>query len=51
MIRETDANETSWDDGLALLGSLIGESRLRIPKFEPEIMLSCMLPVVSIELE
>ena len=51
VIRETDASETSWEDGLALLGSLVGESQLRIPMFEQEILLSCMLPVVSIELE
>ena len=44
MIRETDANETSGEDGWALLGSLVGESQLRTPKFEPEIMLSNMLP-------
>ena len=51
MIREDDANETSGEDGLALLGSLVGESQLRIPKFELEIMLSHMLPLVSVELE
>ena len=31
VIREVDANETSGEDGLALPGSLVGESRLRIP--------------------
>ena len=36
VIREADANETSGEDGLALPGSLVGESQLRIPKFEPE---------------
>ena len=36
---------------LALLGSLVGESQLRIPKYEPDIMLSNMLPLVSVELE
>ena len=51
MIREADANETSVEDGLALLGSLVGESQLRIPKFDPEIMLSNMLPLVSVERE
>ena len=50
MIREADATEISGDDGFALLGSLGGESQLRIPKFEPEIMLSNMSPLVSVEL-
>ena len=36
MIREADANETSGEDGLALPGSLVDESQLRIPKLEPE---------------
>ena len=49
--READANETSGEDGLTLLGSLVGESQLRILKFEPEIMLSNMLPLVSVELK
>ena len=43
--------QTFEEDGLALLGSLVGESQLRIQKFEPEIMLSSMLPLVSVELE
>ena len=51
MIREADANETSGEDGLALPGSLVGEFHLRIPKFEPEIILSNMLSIVSAELE
>ena len=45
VIREADANETSGEDGLALPGGLVGESQLRIPKFEPETNL------VSVELE
>ena len=40
VIREADANETSWEDGLVLPGSLVGESQLRIPKLEPDIMFS-----------
>ena len=36
---------------MALFGSLVGESQLRIPKFEPEIMFYNMLPLVSVELE
>ena len=34
VIREDDPNETSGEDGLALPGSLLGESQLRIPKLE-----------------
>ena len=34
-----------------LLGSLVGESQLRIPKLEPEIMLSNRVRLVSVELE
>ena len=51
VIREADVNETSGEDGLALLGSLVGESQLRIPKFEPEIMFSNMLHLISVDLE
>ena len=51
MIREADANETSEEDGLALLGSLVCEYQLGIPKLEPEIMFSNMVPLVSVELE
>ena len=51
MIREYDANGTSGGDGLALPGSLVGESQLRIPKLEPYIIFSNMVPLVSIELE
>ena len=50
-IREADANETSGEDGLALLGSLVGESQLRIPKLEPDIMFSNRVPLLSVELE
>ena len=51
VIREADANETYGEDGLTLLGSFVGESQLSIPKFEPEIIFSNMLPLVSVELE
>ena len=44
VIRETDANETSGEDGLALPGSLVGESQLRIPKLEPGIIFFNRLP-------
>ena len=40
VIREADANETSGEDGLALPGSLVGESQLRIPKLEADIIFS-----------
>ena len=43
VIREADANETSGEDGLSLLGSLVGVSHLRTPKFEQEIIFSNML--------
>ena len=48
---EADANETSGENGLALPGSLVGESQLRIPKFEPETTFSNRVPLVSVELE
>ena len=51
VIREADANETSGEDGLALPGSLVGESQLRIPKFEPEPTFTNRVPLVSVELE
>ena len=51
VIRETDANETSGKLGLALPGNLVGESQFRIPKLEPDIMLSNIVPLVSVELE
>ena len=49
VIREAD-NET-WELGLALLGNLVSESQLRIPKLEPNTMLSNMVPLESVELE
>ena len=49
VIREADANETSREYGLALPGSLVGESQFRIPKLD--IILSNRVPVVSFELE
>ena len=47
----TDANETSGELGLALPGNVVGESQLRIPKFEPDTMLSNIVPLESVELE
>ena len=49
VIREADANETSGKDGLALPGGLVGESQLRIPKLEPDIIFSNRVPLVSVE--
>ena len=40
VIREADANETYGKDGLALPGSLVGESQLRILKLESDIIFS-----------
>ena len=51
VIREADANETSGEDGLALHGSLVGESQLIIPKLEPDIIFSNIVPLASVELE
>ena len=50
VIREADANETSGEDGLALTGSLVGESQLRIPKLDPDIIFSNRVHLVSVEL-
>ena len=51
VIREADANETPGEDGLALPGSLVGESQLRIPKLEPDIIFSNRVSLISVELE
>ena len=51
VIREADANDTSGEFGLALPSNLVGESQFRIPKFEPDTMLSNIVPLVSVELE
>ena len=48
--QQQHANETSGEDGLALPGSLVGDSQLRIPKFEPETTFSSRMPLVSVEL-
>ena len=41
----------SGEVGVALIGSLLHESQLRIPKLEPEIMFSNRVTLVSVELE
>ena len=51
VIRQADANETSREDGLALPGSLVGESQLRITKLEPDTTFSNRVPLVSVEFE
>ena len=51
VISEADANETSGEDGLALPGSLVGESQLRIEKLEPDTTLSNRVPLVFVEPE
>ena len=48
MIREYDANKTSGEIGLALSGNLVGESQLRIPKLQPDTMLSNIVPLESV---
>ena len=49
VIREADVNETSGEHGLVLLRSLVGESQLRIPKLEPDSMLSNTVLLVSVQ--
>ena len=51
MIREADANETPGELWLVLPGNLDEESQFRIPKLEPDTMLSNIVPLVSVELE
>ena len=51
VIRQADDNETSGDLLLALPGNLVGESQMRIPKLEPDNMLSYIVPLESVELE
>ena len=51
VIREADANETSGELGLAFPGNLLGESQFRIPKLEPDTMLSNIVPLESVEPE
>ena len=51
VIREADANDTSEELGLALLGNLIDESQLRIQMLEQDTMLSYIVPVKSVEHE
>ena len=51
VIRETAVYEISVEDGLALPGTIVGESQLRIPKLEPDIIFSNRASLVSVELE
>ena len=48
VIREAYANETSGELGLALPGHLVRESQLRIPKLEPDTMLSNIIIIIII---
>ena len=50
VIREADANETSGEDGVVLLGSLVGEYQLIILRLELDIIFSNRVPLVSVEL-
>ena len=50
MKRETDADETSGQDGLTLPDRLVGESQLRTQKVEPDIIFSNKVPLESVEL-
>ena len=51
VIREADDNETPGDLGFALPGNLVCESQLRIPKLEPDTMLTNMVALESVEPE
>ena len=51
VIKEADANEISGELELALPGNLVGESQFRIPKLQPDTILSNIVPLVSVELE
>ena len=51
VIREADANGTSGELGLVLPGNLVGESQLKLPKLEPDIMLFNIVPLESVEPE
>ena len=51
VIREADATEISWELGLILPGNIVGESQLKIPKLEPDTILSNIVPLESVELE
>ena len=51
VIREADANDTSGEHGLALPGSIVGKSQLRITKLELDTTFSNRVPLLSVELE
>ena len=48
VMREVDANDTSGELGLALLGSLVGESVFRTAKLEVLTESASWLPLVSV---
>ena len=49
VIREEDANETSGELGVALLGNLVGVSQFRMPKSELQIESAKFFPLVSVD--
>ena len=51
VIREADANETSGELGLVFPGNLVDVCQLRIPKLEPDTMLSNIVHLESVKLE
>ena len=51
IISKIHLHETSGELGLAFPGNLVGESQLRIPKLDPNTMLSNMVPIESVRLE
>ena len=51
VIREAKANDTSGELGLAFPSNLVDKSQLKIPKLEPDNMLSNIVPLEYVELE
>ena len=49
MKREDDANETSGELGVVLLGSLVGVSQFRMPESELQIESAKFFPLVSVD--
>ena len=47
--KKGDANETAGELGLALHDNQVGESQLKIPKLEPDTILSNMVPLESVK--
>ena len=49
VIKEEEANETSGELGVALLGSLVGVSQFRMPKSVLQIESAKFFPLVSVD--